>query len=252
MAKLFKILAASVGGGIVLGASIRLGEVIGSSAGKAFQQRLPGNGEGSVEAAARRTLSVRVSAPISGPIEGRLDRLEKRLDRVNGDRVGPVSEPAREWRNALAGVMARIDRQQADMEAIGRKISHITERTPNGINTESAEGIADALRREMQREMSEELDRRLAAVEENFQESVEAANRRMMDAMVTSIDTRIAPRISRLEADIAGQSGAVLELRECVLQSERSVQRLLDVLERVAIAPAGLGKVKLRSQMRAD
>jgi len=40
-----------------------------------------------------------------------------------------------------------------------------------------------------------------------------------------------------MESDIAGQTAAVSELRECALQSERSIQRLLGVLER-AINPA--------------
>jgi hypothetical protein len=89
---------------------------------------------------------------------------------------------------------------------------------------------------EIHRELSGELDRRLAAVEETLQRSLNASNREAVEAMVSSIEKRLAPRIERLESQVSGQSASVAELRECALQSERSIVRLLTALEKTMAA----------------
>ena len=73
----------------------------------------------------------------------------------------------------------------------------------------------------------------LAAVEARVHLRMEAAHGETLDAMVSAMENRVTPRIIRMESEIAGQSAAVSELRECALQSERSVQRLIGVLERI-------------------
>jgi hypothetical protein len=62
---------------------------------------------------------------------------------------------------------------------------------------------------------------------------MEAAHGETLDAMVSAMEDRVTPRIVRMESEITGQTAAVSELRECALQSERSIQRLLGVLERM-------------------
>ena len=57
--------------------------------------------------------------------------------------------------------------------------------------------------------------------------------------MLTSLEARVTPRISRLEHEVTSQSEAMAELRDCSLQSERSIQRLLAVLERAMGQKAG-------------
>jgi uncharacterized coiled-coil protein SlyX len=177
MAGFLKTLAVSLGSGLILGASIRIGETI------------------------------------AGSVRG-----TERKSRVRGDRQPEPSfssVPPPEWRTAIADLTERLDRQQDDAAGIR---SHF--------------GRADGLREELQREIGEELDRRLAAVEEKRHLRMKAATRETANAMAASIEVRVTPRISRLETEVSGQSSALAELRDCSLQSERSIQRLLTVLER--------------------
>ena len=218
MAKFFQILAASVGSGLVLGASIRLGEALGDRLKTA-----------ELTADAEPAAAPRKSVPVAPAVMSRLDRVEEKLAEARraSQRAG---EP--EWKAALAGVVARVDRQQTEMETIRRQVT----RAANGM--ESADELAERLRGDLHRQLSEDLDRRLDAVEAGFQANMEAAQKKTAEAMLNSVETRVALRISRLENDIASQTAAVAELRECALQSERSIQRLVGVLERV-ISPGG-------------
>jgi uncharacterized coiled-coil protein SlyX len=57
----------------------------------------------------------------------------------------------------------------------------------------------------------------------------------MLDAFAESVQTRVIQRISRLEEDVAGQSAAMSELRECSLRTEQSVQKLLGGLDKLVV-----------------
>jgi hypothetical protein len=204
MAKFLHILAASVGGGLVLGAGIRLGEAICAS----------GDSKG-----LRRRRDVHASDEMTE----RLDRLERKVLEGYGE---PGAAQPGEFEPALAGVLDRIDRQQREMEAMRRQISD----TARALDSAGI-GRRD-LRGELHRELTGELDRRLAAVEESLQRSLDASNREAVETMVSTIEKRLAPRIARLETELSGQSASVAELREYALQSERSILRLLTALEK--------------------
>jgi hypothetical protein len=156
--------------------------------------------------------------------------------RGNSARAEAAANPAPEWQSILADVVAQIDRQQSDVENIRQQVSTSTRAM------ESVLGLADDLRDSLHRQISEDLDQRLGAVEEKLHLSMKAANKETVNAIVASIETRVAPRISRLESDVAEQTAAVAELRDCSLQSERSILRLLTVLERVANPKARQGE----------
>jgi chromosome segregation ATPase len=195
MAKFLHILAASVGGGLVLGAGIRLGEAIcGSGENKS------GRGGREVEA--------------GGELTRRLDRIEREV--LVGRQESSEADPA------LAGVVERMDRQQREMEAMRRQISNAT-RAFDSAGT----GPSD-----LRRELTGELDKRLAVVEESLRRSLDASNREAVESMVSTLEKRLAPRISRIESELSGQSASVAELREYALQSERSILRLLTALEK--------------------
>lgn len=183
MAGFLKTLAVSVGSGLVLGASIRMGEAIAGSA--------------------------RSERKVHPEEDGRARRQPP---------PPSSSEPA-EWQAAIANLTNRLDRQQSDVEAIRNHVG-------------KAAGIREGLREEIERGINADLDRRLAAVEEKLQLRMKAATRETANAMAASIEMRVTPRISRLETEVSGQSAALAELRDCSLQSERSIQRLLTVLER--------------------
>jgi len=217
MAKLFNILAASVGSGLLLGASIRLGEALGNKL-KA----------GGVVPAQRRHAN-----PVPAELINRLDQLEEKLSQTLSARESSVAEAAAgpEWQSAVAGVVAgvvaRIDRQQSDVESIRQQVSRATRAL------DSVGDLANHLRGDLQKELNRSLDERLGAVEARVHLNMEAAHAQTLDAMVSAMENRVTPRIVRMENQIAGQTAAVTELRECALQSERSVQRLVGVLERM-------------------
>ncbi|HEY4084413.1 MAG TPA: hypothetical protein VGM43_00685 [Bryobacteraceae bacterium] len=203
MPKFLHILAASVGGGLVLGAGIRLGETICRS------------GENKSE---RRPREV-----------GGADELTQRLDRV--EREMQVERPEPSADSALAGVVERMDRQQRGMEAIRQQISDAT-RALDSTGMGRVDTARRDLRSELHRELAGELDRRLAAVEESLHRSLDTSNREAVESMVSTIEKRLAPRIARLETELSGQSASVAELREYAFQSERSILRLLTALEK--------------------
>ncbi|HVY92370.1 MAG TPA: hypothetical protein VHA14_06470 [Bryobacteraceae bacterium] len=214
MAKLLHILAASVGGGLVLGAGIRLGEAICASAENAGGRRRGREGERDEEPAQRLDRD---------PLIDRLDRIEREV--LAGRRDSGMAQSA-SLDPSLAGVVERMDRQQREMEAMRRQISEATQALDSaGI------GRRD-LRSELHRELTGELDRRLAAVEESLHRSLDASNRETVETMVSTIEKRLAPRIARIESEINGQAASVAELREYALQSERSILRLLTALEK--------------------
>lgn len=169
----------------MLGASIRLGEAIGSTA--------------------RKTGERRVKPQVDAAVAGGLNRLEKKM---------------------LADVIGRVDRQQSEVEAIRRQVGNATRAL------DTAGDLANGLRADLHRQLSDDLDQRLSAVEEKLHLSLQAANRDTVNSMLASIEARVAPRISRLETEINDQAAVVAELRECSLQSERSILRLLTVIER--------------------
>jgi hypothetical protein len=213
MAKFLHILAASVGGGLVLGAGIRLGEAICSSGENK-------SGRGRREAGAGEEWTERVDRD---RVTDRLDRIEREV--LAGRRESGFTRPGAAD-PALAGIVERMDRQQREMEAMRRRISEAT----GGLGSPGA-GQRD-LRGELRQELTSELDRRLAAVEESLHRSLDASNREAVESMVSTIEKRLAPRISRIESELSGQSASVAELREYALQSERSILRLLTALEK--------------------
>lgn len=156
MASILKILAASVGGGIALGAGIRLGEAI------ATQIPVPG-GEAAVKLAER------------------LDSLEQRVGAL-----APQSEPAQVQAELRGWIEETVTGHMTEVEA--------------RLKTETARG-----------------------------------QKEMLDAFASGVETRVIQRISRLEDEVASQSLAMQELRECSLRTETSVQKLLGGLDRLIV-----------------
>jgi hypothetical protein len=224
MARFFNILAASIGSGLVLGASIRLGEALGGKL-KAGMQEPTGN----------RPQSLRTSPPAL--LSSRLDRPENKMSRAFSARAPELQPP--ELQSSIAGVIARMVRQQSDVDSIRQQVSKAAR------TLDSLGDIASHLRSDLQNELSRNLEERLAAVEARVHLRMETAHSQTLDAMVIAMENRVTPRIIRMESEIAGQTAAVSELRECALQSECSIQRLLAVLERVmspAQTPPGQGE----------
>jgi hypothetical protein len=164
-ARLLKILAASVGGGLALGAGIRLGEAMAAQ-------------------------SPVVRPHVDGKLVERLGDLEDRLLSLEGKSPAPV--------------VSRDEKQAAEVSAVQSQLRDWLE---------------------------EGLNARMAEVELRLRAESERGRKQMLDAFAESVETRVIQRISRLEEEVAGQSAAMSELRECSLRSEQSMQKLLSGLD---------------------
>jgi chromosome segregation ATPase len=194
-----KILAASVGGGLVLGAGIRLGEAIAA--------REPGQSAPSAEPA------------WGAPLGNRIGALETRLQSLEGG-----LESARP-----AAVAVRFDAQEAELAAVRAHLKNEQQRV------ESLGAAAERLRGELRGWLENSVATRMAEVETRLKSDAEHSQRQMLDVFVETVETRVIQRISRLEGEVAGQSAAMSELRECSLRTEQSMQKLLGGLDRIIV-----------------
>ena len=190
MAKLIKILAASVGGGLVLGAGIRLGEAIATFVGSEQDTDSPSH---------------------SPKLARRLGELEIRLQTLEAE-SGIVAQS-----EAISAVRAQIKAENLQAEAL------------------SATSLR--LRGELQGWLEESVATHLAEVEARQRAESERGQKQMLDVFVENIQSRVIRRISQLEEEVAGQSAAMSELRECSLRTERSIQKLLGGLDRLVLKP---------------
>jgi uncharacterized coiled-coil protein SlyX len=188
VAKLIKILAASVGGGLVLGAGIRLGEAIAT-----WDPDSP---------------------PPTQKLARRLGQLETRLQSLEGEG---------------AGVSSRVDAQANAMSAVKSQI-----KTENQ-HVEALNETSVRLRGELQSWLEESVSTHMAEVEARLKAESERGQKQMLDVFVENVQTRVIQRISQLEEEVAGQSAAMNELRECSLRTERSIQKLLGGLDRLVV-----------------
>src|ERR1019366_4521358 len=142
MAKLIRILAASLGGGLVLGAGIRLGErLVSQSAGE--------SGEGAGKLAERL-----------GQLEGRLSHLET----TGTAQAGAVD---------LQGIESRIEEQAAAVSAVRVRLDSGASEPETPAKTE------ERLRAELRAWMDQRVDERLRSVETKLRRESDEAQREM-------------------------------------------------------------------------
>ncbi len=197
MAKLIKILAASVGGGLVLGAGIRLGEAIATWEPE--------------------------SQPHNRKLSERLAELENRLQNLAGQGAGQGAGVGPSEAESKAATSAVRDQAGAEQ--------HFPDRS----GAEAFSETSLRLRGELQGWLEESVAAHMAEVESRLQAESERDRKRMLDAFVENVQTRVIQRISHLEEEVAGQSAAMSELRECSLRTERSIQKLLGGLDRLVV-----------------
>lgn len=195
MGNFLKILAASVGGGIVLGAGIRLGEALATR-----EAASPG-------------------APEDDRLAGRIGALESRLRGLEGG-----------FESAKPAVIAtRFEAHEAELAAVRAQLNKEKREVEDIAET------ATRLRGELQDWLETSVSTRIAEAETRLRTESERSQRQMLDAFVESVQTRVIQRISSLEGEVASQSAAMGELRECSLRTEQSMQKLLGGLDRIIV-----------------
>jgi hypothetical protein len=189
-ARLLKILAASVGGGLVLGAGIRFGE--------AMAAQYPA-----------------LRADAGGKLAERLGDLENRLFSLEGEGPAAISSRVNKQAAEVSAVRSELNRENRQIEALGE--------------------MNLRLRSELQNWLADNLNSRMAEVELRLRAESERSQKHMLDAFAESVQTRVIQRISRLEEEVAGQSAAMSELRECSLRTEKSMHKLLGGLDKLIV-----------------
>jgi len=189
MAKLIKILAASVGGGIALGACIRLGEAI---------------------AGLNPSVAPALDKHASEQLLDRIGELENRLRNLESG--SPAS-------TADSSLESQINAENQRLDALAEATTR--------------------LRSDLKEWLEQNISAKITEVEVRLRAESESGRGEMLDALVDGVQTRVAQRISKLEDEVANQSTALTELRNCSLRTEQSVQQLLGGIDRLITRQSG-------------
>ena len=130
------------------------------------------------------------------PILDRFDRMEARLDAIEAMQSQAIEKHS-----------------SAETAVIDRELGEIKKHVPIMLDAMIAPRIA-----EIREEMQEETKR-----------SVDAA----LDAFRTSIENKLAARVSTIEKALVDQSGIIATLSERAIESDANLQRLLSAVEKL-------------------
>lgn len=201
MKAVLKTLALSFGGGLALGAGIRLTQ------GAAKSRREPG-----VDL---------------DPLLSRLKNVESRISEMESEsnvRVEvPVSQgplPSEVLGQSLVAFEARLASQFNDVEQIRGDVRRVDER------------LAD-LDSQLPVLVQTTVDVRFQEVERKLQHEFEQAQSRSMAAFVETLQSKVVDRISTLETNLAEQSQAIGKLRDASQRSDENLQKMLAGIERL-------------------
>ena len=186
----------------MLGAGIRLGEALAS--------QLPASAMESDHKLAERL----------GELENRLQSLEAE---------NPAAIDSRPEFEQQAFEKQSSEKQTTDESAVRAQLD------AEGRHIDEVNQTALRLRGELREWLEESVTARMAEVETRLRTESERGQSQMLDAFAESVQTRVIQGISRLEEEVASQSAAMNELRECSLRTERSVHKLLGGLDRLIV-----------------
>jgi hypothetical protein len=93
--------------------------------------------------------------------------------------------------------------------------------------------------RDVRQWTSTEISRQVADAAARLELSAEAARKEAFDHLTQRVEERLAGRITLLEQEVQQQSLSLGELRECSLRTEKSMQRLLEGIERLVSSQPG-------------
>src|SRR5580700_7515621 len=201
MKAVLKTLAISFGGGLAIGAGIRLTQ------GAAKPRREP-------------DLDL-------DPLLSRLKTVESRISEIELDSSArvetPVSSaplPTEVLGQTLVAFEARLASQLNDVEQVRGDIRRMDER------------LAD-LDSQLPVLVQSTVDVRFQAVERKLQQEFEQAQTRSMTAFVDTLQSKVVDRISTLENNLAEQSQAIGKLRDASQRSDENLQKMLVGIERL-------------------
>jgi uncharacterized coiled-coil protein SlyX len=198
MKSVLKTLAISFGGGLALGAGMRLAQ--GPAKGRS-------------------------EAPVDlDPLLARLKDVESRIVEMESTEhvaaVAPTPAPPVFVERTLAAFESRLAAQLSDVEHLRGEIRHVDERL----------GALDV---QLPVLIQSTVDVRFREVEQKLQHDFEEAQSRSMSAFVETLQTKVVERISTLETNLAEQSQVIGKLRDASVRSDENLQKMLAGIERL-------------------
>jgi uncharacterized coiled-coil protein SlyX len=196
MKAVLKTLAISFGGGLALGAGMRLTQ------GPVKSRREPG-----VDL---------------DPLLARLKSVESRIVRM--ETTAPASaapaEPSPVVEKTLAAFESRLAAQFNDVQHLRGEIRSVDQRLV-------------AMDAQLPVIIQSTVDVRFHEAERKLQQDFEEAQSRSMAAFVDTLQTRVVERISTLESNLAEQSNAIGKLRDTSLRTDENLQKMVAGIERL-------------------
>lgn len=85
-------------------------------------------------------------------------------------------------------------------------------------------------------EITSRLEAQVEALEKRLREELDRSHDDQLTRLSDALEKRVSERIAPIEAEMATQSAAVAELREYSLRNEKTLQKLLQVIDRLTEA----------------
>lgn len=221
MKSVLKTLALSFGGGLAIGAGIRL-----TQGGSARTRKEPGV---DLDPLLRRLKSV----------ENRIVEIESTAHAEAPERAAASTPPEMAAAfETLGAFEARLAAQFADIEQtrgairqLDRRLADMDSRIPATV--QSLDRRLSELDAQIPVVIQSTVDLRFREVEQKLQQEFEEAQTRSMEAFVATLQNKVVDRISTLETNLADQSEAIGKLRDTSLKTDENLQKMLAGIERL-------------------
>ncbi len=202
--KIIKPLIATLGGGIVFGAGMRLGK-------------------GSVKSAAT------AGADLS-PLLERLDAMETRIGRAESASL-PESRAAELSGRDLDPIHRALAAQAADVEHLRIQIESVDRR-----NSEQIAALGkkiDALERELPLQIDLSVRPHLKSLEDKLRQTFEDTQTKTLDTFVQTLENKVLSRLSLLENAVGEQSDLVHAVRQRSELTDANLEKMLTAIEKL-------------------
>lgn len=203
--KILKPLIATLGGGILFGAGMRLGK-------------------GTLQSAA---------PPTAGDLNPLLDRLDAMESRIGRAESGTLSESraADLLSRSLDPIQQALSAHGADVEQLRIQIESVDRR-----NSEQIAGLSkkiDSIEREMPLQIDLSVRPHLKSLEEKLRQSFEDMQTRTLDTFVQTLENKVLSRISLLENAVAEQSDLIHTVRQRSETTDANLEKMLTAIEKL-------------------
>jgi hypothetical protein len=154
-------------------------------------------------------------------------------------RTEPLVDPK------TGGIATVLDRMAALEDRLGQLASVPCDKTADLLRARLEEQLAGAesLKAELRARLADDVRERIAEVEDRIEQRLATSQQQTLDALMDGVQRRVLDRMARLEAEVAGQSTAMGQLRDCSVKTEQTVQRLIEGIDRL---------VTLQTEMRGS